>query len=811
MENAATPMLRQYREIKARHQDCILFFRLGDFYEMFFEDAKDASSLLDLVLTSRGQDAMGKIPMCGVPYHAADNYIAKLIKAGRKVAICEQMEGPSLASAGGGSASGGKGIVKRDVIRVITAGNYLDDSTPARCLLCLVPLKDGSLGFAFCDASGGTIHSNIWRNAHQAIEAIAKLPLCECVFPESDEKVIKDLLAHPLLKPRQILLSPCQDWYFNLDMARQKIHAHFGVLNVSGFGLAELPAAVSACGALLEYLGTINKTELKHLGKISLYTDDDFLFLSPASHQGLELEDVLKTVDCTQTPMGRRQFRFWLYHPLKNAAAIQERQQAVMGLKNNVAASGKIHQLLSHMPDLEKALARISGRCSSVKDLLALRVSLSRAPFLVEAAAGLDHRLLSVEDLVNLREKLTSVVNPDVPLGKPEGKIVLPGINAELDELRGIQENGRAWLAEFQAREIKRAGISSLKVGFNNVFGYYIEITKTHQKSVPVDYIRKQTLVNAERYITPELKEYEEKFLTAQDKILAIERNILQDLERAILEQSSGLYRYAEQIATLDCLMSLYTLGGWPGYVLPEINETDSIHIEDGRHPVVEKTVDHFTPNDTLLDCQTNRLIILTGPNMAGKSTFIRQTAVLVILAQMGSLVPARRASIGVVDKLFTRIGAQDAIAKGQSTFMVEMTEAADILNNLTPRSLLILDEIGRGTSTSDGLALAQALAEHIDAQGVRTLFATHFHELTALAETSQGIKNYNVAVKEWKDDIVFLHKIVPGGSDDSYGIHVAKLAGIPGSVIERSREILSTLQDTPCRNTMPSNSCPTT
>ncbi len=795
MEATVTPMLKQYREIKARHQDCILFFRLGDFYEMFFEDATTASSILDLVLTSRGSDAAGKIPMCGIPYHSSENYIAKLVKAGRKVAICEQIEDVAVA----------KGIVKRDVIRVISAGTYLDDATDSRYLLCLSPIgkmdsrlhgNDNGIGFAFCDTTGGAIYANTFKTTHQAIELIAKLPIFECLCPASSENVIKELLAHPLLRPKNILLSPFEDWCFNAEMARKNLCSHFGVLNLNGFGLEENLGAQSACGAMLEYLRAMNKTDIKHIDRLKLYADDEYVFISPAAHYGLELESVLKTLDLTQTPMGRRKFRFWLYHPLKNIEAIKQRQEAIHLLYNNTAIQTKIGELLRFLPDLEKALSRIACGCGSVKDLLALRQGFLRAPLIAECTNALNNPLLKIDDIAPLRELLTKTINPDVPLAKPEGKIVQTGIDKELDELRNIQDNGRQWLANFQADEIKRTGINSLKVGFNNVFGYYIEITKANQKAAPAHYIRKQTLVNGERYITPELKEYEEKFLTAQEKILKIERRILDGIQKEILNNAAAIHRYSESLAALDCLWSMSSLFSWGAYILPEITTEMVIDIKEGRHPVVEKSVsENFVANDSLLDTTSNHLIILTGPNMAGKSTYIRQTAILVIMAQMGSPIPALSAKIGVADKIFTRIGAHDEIAKGQSTFMVEMTETADILNNLTPRSLVILDEIGRGTSTSDGLSLAWGLAEYLQKQQVRVLFATHFHELVALADKFSGVKNYNVAVKEWKDKIIFMHKIVPGGSDDSYGIYVAKLAGIPEAVIKRSKEILSEIE----------------
>jgi DNA mismatch repair protein MutS len=780
-------MIKQYRDIKARHQDAILFFRLGDFYEMFFEDAAQASAILDLVLTSRGSDTAGKIPMCGVPYHSSDNYIAKLIKAGKKVAICEQIEDPALA----------QGIVKREVIRIISAGTYLDESVDSRYLMSLVadsPAgKAGAVtfGVAFIDNSGGTIFANE-LSLTAAIELLAKLPIFECLYPESQEKAVKDLFAHPLVKMRAITLSPFGDWAFNAGMAKKSLCDHLSTSTLRGFGVDDLPLAQGSAGALLEYLKTMNKTALKHIDKIVLYSQDDHVFISPAAHYGLELESLLETVDLTLTTMGRRAFRYRLYHPLKDVEAIQSRQEAAKLL----TGKNQIGECLKNLPDMQKALSRISCGCGSIKDILSLRQGLLRVPLIAENLAAAPHPLLDVRDLVPLRELLTRTISPDVPLAKPEGKMVQPGVDQELDDLKNILENGKAWLAGYQAGEIKKTGISSLKVGFTNVFGFYIEVSRTRQSSVPPHYVRKQTLVNGERYITQELKEYEEKFLTAQDKIFHIEKRIIADIEKAILLEAAALHEICHQLAGVDCLFALARLSEWPGYIFPQVNASTILDIKEGRHPVVEKNVtDNFIPNDTLLDTDDNHLIILTGPNMAGKSTYIRQSAVLVILAQMGSPIPAAAAAIGVVDKIFTRIGAHDDIAKGQSTFMVEMTEAADILNNLTPRALVILDEIGRGTSTSDGLSLAWALAEHMHAQRARTLFATHFHELTALAGRFKGVKNYNVAVREWKDKIIFMHKIVPGGSDDSYGIYVAKLAGIPESVIKRSKEILSELE----------------
>ena len=783
-----TPMLKQYHAIKAKHKDCILFFRLGDFYEMFFEDAKEASGILDLVLTSRGRDGAGKIPMCGIPYHAADGYIAKLIKAGKKIAVCEQVEDPALA----------KGIVQRDVIRTITSGTFLDEhSVEPRYLCCLSP-NAKTIGIAFIDPATGTIQTNQQTNAHRVLELLAKLPIYECVFPSSQEDFIKELFKHPLLRFKNIALSAQEDWCFNSEIAHKSLCEHFGLHNLKGFGIAEMTAAIASTGALLEYLKQMNKQPLRHIDKINLYADEDYAFISPAAQHGLELENLLKTIDGTLTPLGKRKLRFWLFHPLKSPMAILERQEAVRLLKDNAQVQQALKINLNHTPDIEKNISRLSCGYLSPKDILAIRNTLARLPLLQKTIQPLvgKNPLFDLADIPELRTSLERAINPDIPLANTEGKVIQKGFHAELDALRDVQENGHQWLRKLQEQEIKRTGINSLKVGFNKVFGYYIEITNANKDLVPADYIRKQTQVNGERYITPQLKEYEEKILTAQEKVFKIEHELLLRIQKEILDHSIGLHNFAQALATLDALYALAVLAQSPKYIAPTITADTVLDIKDGRHPVVERTsMENFVPNDTILNCDDSHLIILTGPNMAGKSTYIRQTALLVILAQMGSYIPAASAHIGVVDKIFTRIGAHDDINRGQSTFMVEMSETADIVNNLTPASLVILDEIGRGTSTFDGLSLAWALAEHFQKSKARTLFATHYHELTSLAEQFSGVKNYNVAVKEWKDEIIFLHKIVPGSTDDSYGIYVAKLAGIPKDVINRSKQILTQLE----------------
>lgn len=785
---AATPMLKQYLQIKSQHKDCILFFRLGDFYEMFYEDAKAAASLLDLVLTSRGSDGTGKIPMCGIPYHSAENYVAKLVKAGHKVAICEQTEDPSVA----------KGIVRRDVIRVVSAGTFIDDTADTRYIASIYP-SGSAFGVALSDTATGIIHTNIFVNSSAAIEVLSKFTVHECVYPEDEEVPLRELLGHPFLKLRGVMMTRFSAQAFDPSRAYRGLCAHFGVNSLRGFGLEDKPAAHAAAGALLEYLKDMYKKPLKHVDRLTLYDDSEHVFLSPAAHHGLEMEMLLKTLDHTLTPMGRRMFRFWMYHPLKDVALIHARQRALLALKNEDRICEVLQaSLLCHIPDIEKSLSRLSCGSAAPRDLLVVRNVLERLPFFAQALAPLADKEVAFlfRDIPALREKLLAAVDPQMPLAKNEGKVIRAGFSVELDELRGLRENGLGWLKEFQAREIKRTGINSLKVGFNRVFGYYIEITSVNIKSAPADYIRKQTLANGERYITEELKEYEGKILSAEARILKIEADIVGELTRDILREMSFIHAYARQIAEVDALLCLVLISRQRGYVMPAISEGYELLIEDGRHPVVEALLPgEFVANDTHLDRDEEHLMILTGPNMAGKSTYIRQNAVLVIMAQVGSFVPARVMKLGIVDKIFTRIGAHDEIAKGQSTFMVEMNETADILNNLSARSLVILDEVGRGTSTYDGLSLAWALAEHLAQQKARTLFATHFHELTLLADQFPGVKNYNVAVKEWEDRVIFLHKIIPGGTDDSYGIYVAKLAGLPELVIRRAKEVLAILE----------------
>jgi len=788
MQAAETPMLKQYNAIKAKYKEHILLFRLGDFYEMFFEDAKVVSRELDIVLTSRGKTPAGKIPMCGFPHHAATGYIEKLIKAGYKVAICEQTEDPALA----------KGIVKREVTRIITSGTFLDEnSTDARYLLCLSPTSK-QIGISFIEPSSGVIHTNQYESKDaNIIELIASLSICECVFPQRYEDDICKLFQHPFLKLKNIMLSPYNDWCFNPDIAKKSLCDHFGIHNLKGFGIEDKNMAISSTGALLEYMKQMNKQPLRHIHKISLYADRDYVFISPAAYYGLEIHTLIKNLTYTRTAMGKRKLHFWLTHPLKDISNIKERQEAVELLRSRHEILSKLKPILDKIPDIEKNISRLSCGYTHAKDLLAIRNTLALIPELGKIISPIikQNNLFYLQDIPDLRNYLLNTINEEIPLSNPEGKIIKTGYNPELDSLRDIQTNGKEWLKKFQEEEIARTGINSLKVGFNKVFGYYIEITKANLNMVPKEYIRKQTLVNAERFITPKLKEFEEKILTAQDRILTIEAEILKNIQKTILDYSAQLQELCNTIAIIDVIYSFAVLSIQRKYIVPDVSNDELIDIKDGRHPVVEKMLEEsFIPNDTLLDCN-NRMIILTGPNMSGKSTYIRQTAILVIMAQAGSFIPASSAHIGIVDKIFTRIGAHDDISKGQSTFMVEMNEAADILNNCTEKSLIILDEIGRGTSTYDGLSLAWAIAEYLHKTKARTLFATHFHELTVLAEEYEGIQNYNVAVKEWEDKVIFMHKIIKGSTDDSYGIYVAKLAGMPETVINRAKQILTQLE----------------
>ncbi|MCX7917695.1 MAG: DNA mismatch repair protein MutS [bacterium] len=785
MENY-TPMLVQYHSIKKKYSDCLLFFRLGDFYEMFYEDAKIASKVLDLVLTSKSAGKSGKIPMCGIPYHSADSYISKLIKNGYKVAICEQVEDPKKA----------KGIVKREVIRVLTSGTYIDETNPEARYLFSLYLDENIFGFSFIESGGSTIYSNEFEDKTKIIETIFKLPVYEVIYPESKREEIKELFTNPLLKLKNITLTEIDDWHFNYDISRKTILETFKITSLSGFGIEKLKYAQMSIGPLIDYLKETNKSNLLHIDRISFYNDKEFVYLSSSAINGLEIETLVKIMDRTKTPMGKRLLKYYILHPLTDINEIKKRQDIVEILCKNKNLRENLKNILDDIRDTEKSLTKISYGYGSIKDIVEIKKLLKIVPELLEKCGEIleKHNYFEIEDIPEIRNLLEIAIDENIPSLNYEGKIIKKGFNEEIDRLREIKENSENYLAKYQEEEIKRTGITSLKIGYNKVFGYYIEITKPNLKYVPPDYIRKQTLVNAERFTTVKLKEFEEEILTAEEKIISIENDIIEKIKKEILANSHKINLINTTISKIDVLLSFAEVAIENNYVKPIINESKIIDIKEGRHPIVEKSVEEFIPNDTYLDTTENHLLIITGPNMAGKSTYIRQVALIVLLAQIGSFVPARSAKIGYVDKIFTRIGAQDEITKGQSTFMVEMSETAEILNNLTERSLLVIDEIGRGTSTYDGFSLAWAVAEYLIKKRVRTLFATHFHEITALGRY-KGVKNYNVAVKKYGEEIIFLHKIMEGATDESYGIYVAKLAGIPDNVIKRANEILLKLE----------------
>ncbi|MCM8759125.1 MAG: DNA mismatch repair protein MutS, partial [Candidatus Omnitrophica bacterium] len=699
-------MLRQYHSIKKKYFDCILFFRLGDFYEMFYEDAIKASSILDLVLTSRDAGKSGRIPMCGVPFHAADSYIARLIKHGYKVAICDQTEDPSKA----------KGIVNREVVRIISAGTFLDDTALSRYLLSIVCEKN-QFGVAFIDAAGGTIKTNQYNIIENLATIFSKLSIYEIVYPESEQERLNQLLKEISGNISNFTLSAQEDWKFNLETSTRKICEHFRIHSIASIGIGEKPLAIRATGGLLEYVKEMSKSPLHHIDSICLYDDSEFVFISPSAVKGLEIESLVKVMDKTKTASGRRTLRDWIMHPLKNLDKINERLDAVTIIKNNFSLQETLGEILSHVHDIEKSLSRLSNGYSNPKDILAIKNTLALIPEIKKLLEGFAHlnNYFSIPDASELRNFLEESINPEIPLSSPTGEIIKKGFNTELDTYRSIKENARQWLKNYQAEEIKKTGISSLKIGYTQIFGYYIEISKPNLHLVPDRYIRKQTLVNAERFITPELKEFEEKMLSAEEKIQEIEGRIVKQVIEKILQYSKEIHNISSAIGAVDVLLSFSILANSQNYTKPILSQTDEIIIKDGRHPLVEIFLQNkFIPNDTFIDCNDNRMLIITGPNMAGKSTYIRQVAILVIMAQSGSFIPASEARIGIVDKIFARIGAHDEISKGQSTFMVEMSETASILANLSQKSLVVLDEIGRGTSTYDGLSLAWAVAEYL-------------------------------------------------------------------------------------------------
>jgi len=813
MNEPSTPLMRQYAAIKKDHPSALLFFRLGDFYELFFDDAILAAKELQITLTSRNKEKGIAIPMCGVPYHAADGYISKLIRKGFKVAICEQMEDPRIA----------KKLVRREVTRVVTPGTAADSSLSSEenNFLAAVVQSGERAGFAALDLSTGEFRATEFQGedaARRIQEELQQLRPKEILYASSA----------PLFEPRSTASSgrsmplrefgfaetPLDDWIFAPDHAIPLLENHFGVLSLEGFGLSGKPAATSAAGAILYYVRSTQRGTLDHVDRIGFYERQNCLVLDAVTVRNLELIEPLfagtdsgvtlfRAIDCTNTPMGKRLLRSWMLRPSIDAAEINARLDAVGAQVKDTVAREELRRALDGILDLERLLSRVTLETANPRDVLALSWSLAKIPAVRAALGRIPAERLqvlhgAVDELGDLRQRIDTNIVPEPPISLSDGGVLQGGIDKELDELRDLSRNSKQYLAQIEQRERQRTGIASLKVKFNSVFGYYLEISKANQHLAPAEYERKQTLVNAERFTTPELKEYEAKILDAQEKIVEIERRLFAELRGAIAGEAKRIRQTALALAEVDVLASLGHVAAVRNFCRPQFDESGDIEILEGRHPVIEQQdlaggSERFVPNDLFLNSTTHTVLVLTGPNMGGKSTYLRQAALIVILAQMGSFVPARSSRLGVVDRVFTRIGASDNLARGRSTFMVEMTETAAILHTATPRSLILLDEVGRGTSTYDGLSIAWAAIEYIHARTRgKTLFATHYFELTELADRLSGVKNYHVSVKETGGGIVFLRRVEPGAADRSYGIEVAKLAGLPNEVTQRAREILA-------------------
>jgi len=802
-----TPMMRQYLEIKEQYPDAILFFRLGDFYEMFLDDAVTASRVLDITLTSRNKGAAEEVPLCGIPYHSCQPYIARLVEHGYKVAICEQVEDPKAA----------KGIVRREVVRVVSPGLVVDTDTlepkENNYLLAVAVGRPGRFGLAVVDITTGEFSLTEVSEPEGLRGELLRFNPREVLLAagEEGEALLKELAG--ILDGRRIEWLP--DWVLAPDRAEGALRAAFDDAPLEAFGCAGLTGAIRAAGGVLHYLEETQKGLLPHLRPPTTSQGGDFMVLDEATRRNLELTatlhdgrrkgSLLGVLDRTVTAMGGRLLKHWINQPLLRIEPIRARHEAVAELVERSLLRDELRAALDGVYDLERLNGKISMAHANAKDLTALRASLERLPGLIGLLAGCESpRLVELRRNIDPLEELCALIAAgivdDPPFVLRDGGIIRDGFNAELDELRAVSREGKGWIARLESQEKERTGISSLKVRFNKVFGYYIEITRSHLARVPEDYQRRQTLANAERYITPALKEYEEKVLGAEERLTQLEFDLFQGLRQQAAAEGARIQATAAALAELDVFAALAELAHERDYVRPEMDESGDLEIREGRHPVIEamSLSERFVANDLLMDTRENQILIITGPNMAGKSTFMRQTALIVLLAQMGSLVPAKAARIGVVDRIFTRVGASDNLARGQSTFMVEMTEAANILRHATPRSLIVLDEIGRGTSTFDGLSIAWAVAEYlhdVPETAAKTLFATHYHELIDLALTRERVRNYNIAVKEWNEQIIFLRKIVKGGASHSYGIQVARLAGLPREVIERAREVLKNLE----------------
>ncbi|NQT68344.1 MAG: DNA mismatch repair protein MutS [Desulfobacteraceae bacterium] len=797
----ATPMIKQYLSIKEQYADAILFYRMGDFYEMFFEDAEVASRILEITLTSRNKKDEFPIPMCGIPYRAVKGYIARLIDQGHKVAICDQIEDPAAA----------KGLVKRDVVRVITPGMIVDDEfldAKSDNYVFAVARNNNTFGFSYLDISTGTFRVSQSQDLSAVVDEVLRVSPSEAIFPESSKADPFFTVIIDALSEKSITF--LEDRAFEHQRCRERLIDQFQTLSLEGFGCEHLKAGVQAAGALIFYVRETQKQKIEHLRGIETYAFNNYLIIDDIScrnleilqniHTGSQKGTLLGIIDKTVTAMGGRLLKRWLRYPLLEVAEITSRHEAVKEMKDHIQIRKSITESLTSVYDLQRLGSKISMGHSNAKDLIALKLSINSFPAIWSRLQQLSSALFrydeKLDDIYALADLIEKAIREDAPPTIQEGGIIKTGYNVQLDELINASRDGKGWLAKLEASEKQTTGINTLKVRFNKVFGYYIEIPKSRFRDVPSHYVRKQTLVNAERYITDELKSFESKVLGAEEQRAVLEYKIFNQIRQEIVNANADIQRVASFLARLDCLVNLAEVADQNNYCRPEMNLDGHILIEDGRHPVVEKmiTAERFVPNSIEVDDNKNQILVITGPNMAGKSTVLRQIALMVLMAQMGSFVPAVKASICVTDRIFTRVGALDNLSQGQSTFMVEMQETANILHNATGKSLVIMDEIGRGTSTFDGLSIAWAVAEYLHdfkGFGVKTLFATHYHELTELAQKKPRVKNYSIAVKEWNDEIIFLRKLVEGGTNRSYGIQVARLAGIPDQVIQRAKKIL--------------------
>ena len=800
-----TPMMMQYLETKEQYKDCILFYRLGDFYEMFFEDAVTVSRELELTLTGKSCGQEERAPMCGIPYHAVDGYLNRLINKGYRVAICEQVEDPKSA----------KGLVKREVIRIVTPGTNINtqtmDETKNNYLMGVVYL-DQSFGISTVDVTTGDYYVTQVEELRQAMDEIIKFMPSEIIFNSTLELSGMDLAD---LKNRLgIAMTPLADWYFDEEICEKELKQHFRVGTLDGLGLKDFEIGTIAAGSVLRYLYETQKNSLSHITRLLTYLPGKYMVIDSSTRRNLELTETLRekqkrgsllwVLDKTKTAMGARMLRNFIEQPLIKKQDIEARLDAIEELNHQVITREEMREYLDAIYDLERLMGRVSYKSANPRDMIALMNSLQMLPhirtLLQELEASEWKQIFAdIDPLQDIETLIRAAIDPEPPLTIKEGGIIKSGYNEEVDRLRLAKTEGKHWLANLEAEERERTGIKNLKIKFNRVFGYYLEVTNSYKELVPQEWIRKQTLANAERYTTPELKKMEEDILGAEDKLFSLEYDLFTELRDKIAGEVLRIQQTAKAVAKADAYVSLALVAERNRYVRPSINENGVIEIKNGRHPVVEQMIqnDMFVENDTYLDNDKHRISIITGPNMAGKSTYMRQTALIVLMAQVGSFVPAESAEIGIVDRIFTRVGASDDLAAGQSTFMVEMTEVANILRNATRNSLLILDEIGRGTSTYDGLSIAWAVVEHIaDAKklGAKTLFATHYHELTELEGRLGSVNNYCIAVKEQGEDIIFLRKIIKGGADKSYGIQVAKLAGVPEDVLRRAYEIADEL-----------------